>query len=272
MPALKDTEWRVLCVIVRQTLGWKVGEGRERKRTDWITRRQLKAKTHRHSEAISDAVDGLVCRRLVEVSDAAGHRLLTRHERRRNGRRLYYRLADAVMATLPKTKDPFSEIEHGFLKSEQGGVRKANTTKETLTKYTPYGGERDAARSPIEGKESLKRKPLPEPPNPDVKRFIRAYIEIFKCHTPSGDPPPIFWGKDGKLVKHLLKVYSYDRLVDLLNQFFQSDDEWIKKLPCSLGAFKAAIPKLLVAEKQVAVIERRDEVTGQWVKVREERL
>ena len=36
MPLLSDTEWRVLCVVVRQTLGWEDGQG-GRKREDWLT-------------------------------------------------------------------------------------------------------------------------------------------------------------------------------------------------------------------------------------------
>lgn len=270
MPTLKDTEWRVLCVIVRQTLGWQDSAGRgQRKERDWITRRQLKAKTHRQSAAISDAVDGLVQRGIVEVFNVAGNRLTTRQQRRRNGDKLYYRLSNAILATLRKTKQRISESEQRCLES---GVQKANTTKETGDKMSPDGGERMTSRSPAQRSQSAwgrKRTSL-EPPNPDVKRFLHTYIALFKQHTASGDPPPIFWGKDGKLVKQLLKAYSYDRLVDLLRQFFHSDDEWIRKTTYSIGAFQAAIGKLLVAER-MTVIERRDPATGQWVKMQEER-
>ncbi len=268
MPTLRDTEWRVLCVIVRQTLGWRDGAGRQRKQTNWLTHRQLKAQTGRDSEALSKAIDTLVRRGLIEVWDETGHRLMTPAARRGCRGRLFFRLRrDWVSSVISQSEMEQPKTEG---RSSESEVRKANTTKETQTKYPPDGGERGDAHSPAEGNTPLKRKPPPEPPNPDVKRFLRTYIAIFKKHTISGDPPPISWGKDGKLVKDLLKVYAYDRLVDLLRQFFHSDDEWIRKTTYSIGAFQAAIGKLLVAER-MTIIERRDPLTGRWVKVREER-
>ena len=65
MPSLKDSEWRVLCLIVRQTWGWKEGDGR--KHSDWITQKQMMRRTGRSSEALSRAVDALVRRGLIEV-------------------------------------------------------------------------------------------------------------------------------------------------------------------------------------------------------------
>jgi len=46
LPRLKDTEWRLLCVVVRQTLGWKNGKGR--KRRDWMSQSQLMKRTGRY--------------------------------------------------------------------------------------------------------------------------------------------------------------------------------------------------------------------------------
>ena len=66
MPLLSDTEWRLLCVFVRQTLGWEDGQG-GRKRADWLTQSQLKARTGRASEAVSRAIDGLVQKGLIQV-------------------------------------------------------------------------------------------------------------------------------------------------------------------------------------------------------------
>lgn len=239
MPTLRDTEWRLLCVVVRHTLGWRDGSQKgQRKASDWLTHRQLKAQTGRDSEAISKAVDALVKRGIIEVWSDTGKRLTTPHARRRCGGRLYFRLKPLV---------PKSEVS--TLESE---IRNPKTTKETQHKISPYGGKRA------------------ELPNPDVKQFIHIYIETFKRHTASGDPPPIAWGKDGALVKQLLRVYSYDRLVDLLQQFFASDDTWIRKLGYSIGAFRASIPKLLVAERVTATY-RRDPATRRWVKLHEER-
>ena len=75
MPLLKDTEWRILCVIVRQTLGWLEGAGNghkegDRKSRDWLTHSQLKQRTGRNSAAICKAVHSLVRRGLIVVYDS----------------------------------------------------------------------------------------------------------------------------------------------------------------------------------------------------------
>lgn len=94
MPALRDTEWRVLCVVVRQTLGWKEGKGRRRR--DWLSHSQLKRRTGRAGEAVSRAVDNLVRQGLLEVRDEKGHLLLTKEKRRRSMGRLSYALKERV--------------------------------------------------------------------------------------------------------------------------------------------------------------------------------
>ena len=42
MPALTDSEWRILCVVLRQTLGWTDGQS-GRKERDWITQSSFKS-------------------------------------------------------------------------------------------------------------------------------------------------------------------------------------------------------------------------------------
>ncbi len=51
MPRLRDTEWRLLCVLVRQTLGWQNKSEGGRKQRDWLTQAQLKKRTGRDSAA-----------------------------------------------------------------------------------------------------------------------------------------------------------------------------------------------------------------------------
>src|SRR4051812_27572085 len=53
MPLLSDTELRVLLVVTRSTLGWREGEGR--KESDWLSHRQLQARTGRSSAVVSRA-------------------------------------------------------------------------------------------------------------------------------------------------------------------------------------------------------------------------
>ena len=102
MPALGDTEWRVLCVVTRCTLGWVSPDGKGRKRRDWLTHSQLKRRTGRAGEAVSRAVDRLVRRGLIEVVDRKGSSIHTASERRRLRGRLYYGLSTAILS-LPRS-------------------------------------------------------------------------------------------------------------------------------------------------------------------------
>lgn len=158
MPTLKDTEWRLLCVIVRQTLGWQDKAGGRKKR-DWLTRAQLKTRTGRDSEALSKGLDALVKWRLVDVRNEQGQPLSTTRERRMARGRIYYALHPLL---LEKTKRIVSETELEQVRQEKGepapivpqpvvpqvvpqiarserksglvAAAKANGTKETLTK------------------------------------------------------------------------------------------------------------------------------------------
>jgi len=264
MPTLKDTEWRVLCVIVRQTMGWKTPQSGQRKTRDWLSQSQLQARTGRATEALSRAIDTLVRRRLVEVWNDQGEVLLTPQARRRYGGRLFFGLSTFLLNALRQTEQSGSQSEQPFTKIE---LRNANTTKETQTKhYLPNGRERHPGRSSIATKKSPVKQAHPtqtgiqhshtEPPNPDVRRFLYAYRTLFQEHTRRGEPPVIEWGKDGKLVKSLLKLYSYERLIDLLEQFFQSHDQWIRRTGYSLAAFKTVIGQLLVSEATRAPLPR----------------
>lgn len=168
MPELKDSEWRLICLIVRGTWGWRTSSG-ERKQSDWLTQRQLMKRTGRSSEAVSRAVDSLVRRGLIEVRDANGDLLRTPAERRRGGGRLYFsvqmttdwsgrkstfRKSEVVglepLMSNARAKKPLSCVERDGLKSEESpykidvlvsksGVRKANTTKEIGTKLLQKG-------------------------------------------------------------------------------------------------------------------------------------
>lgn len=93
MPTLRDTELRLLLVVVRQTRGWQDAPGSsQRKERDWLTQSQLMARTGRGSGAVAHAVEALVQAGLIEVQDRAGCALVTAGERRRHLGRLYYRL------------------------------------------------------------------------------------------------------------------------------------------------------------------------------------
>lgn len=123
MPQLRDTELRVLLVVVRQTLGWQVGKDPYlRKERDWLTQSQLMRRTGRASGAVARAVDALVQYGLIDVLDASEYPLHTPAERRRHLGRLYYRLHK------PGTEDGSDRIPRPQPKSEHA---KPNTTRKT---------------------------------------------------------------------------------------------------------------------------------------------
>lgn len=147
MPTLKDTELRVLLVVLRQTWGWRDGSGRFKAR-DWLTASQLRARTGRASESVSGAVDSLVRRGLIVVEDAAGRTLPTASHRRRHLGRLYYRLgpgmrfpeaggggaavdmwktSDACRPGKPKTTTETQNNKRGQESLRVGGWRRAGT-------------------------------------------------------------------------------------------------------------------------------------------------
>lgn len=89
MPRLRDTEWRLLLVVLRQTVGWVAQDG-GRKRADWLSHFQLKRRTGRSSAAVSRAVDVLVRSGLIIVRDSFGKALATPQDRRLSHSRLYF--------------------------------------------------------------------------------------------------------------------------------------------------------------------------------------
>ncbi len=135
MPTLRDTELRVLLVVVRQTLGWRDGpDPSRRKERDWLTQSQLMRRTGRASEAVSAAVDELVRAGLIEVQDRWGRPLVTLAERRRFLGKLYYRLRPELGKDCPC----LPESEHA----------KPNTTKETETQK--YRADQRIVDKPVE--------------------------------------------------------------------------------------------------------------------------
>jgi len=143
MPRLKDTSWRVLCVIVRQTLGWHDEISGLRKERDWLTRSQLKVRTGRNSEAIAQAIDTLVRQGYIIAQNNKGVILKTPQERRRNHGRIYYGLTEywrnqiglseyRKSEQLPMLAGSISRTSSRKTKLTTGG--KPNTTKEIETK------------------------------------------------------------------------------------------------------------------------------------------
>ncbi len=134
MPILRDTEFRVLMVVVRQTRGWQDGPHMsQRKERDWLTQSQLMGRTGRGSGAVAHAVEALVQAGLIEVQDRAGTPLKTAADRRRHLGRLYYRLGPASASV--EVKAAKSKASINMRKSiPKSAHAKSHTTKETENK------------------------------------------------------------------------------------------------------------------------------------------
>lgn len=116
MPKLSDTEWRVLVIIVRQTLGWQHRHSGKRRVRDSLSHRQLKERTGRQSAAISFAIEALSSNGLITVRDDKGLLLDSPRQRRRAKATLYFELAPWIHSfsteTLQKAQSRISETEN----------------------------------------------------------------------------------------------------------------------------------------------------------------
>ncbi|TEB15157.1 Bacteriophage replication protein O [Pelotomaculum sp. FP] len=100
-------------------------------------------------------------------------------------------------------------------------------------------------------KKTLKKNKVPNGtlnvlPNPAVKNVLLYYAEEFK--NKFGEDPVIDWGKDGKIIKDLLKPKSEEQLKAYLDAFFKSTDDWIRQSNYGIGVFKTQINKLIAEQ------------------------
>jgi hypothetical protein len=108
MPRLRDTEWRLLCVIVRETIGRRDSDGERRKRA-WLSQYLLKKTTGRESEAISRAIDVLCRSRLIEACDSLGRPMASSRARRRYQGRLRLSLHPAIQGEISQNRSSKTE-------------------------------------------------------------------------------------------------------------------------------------------------------------------
>jgi hypothetical protein len=144
MPRLRDVEWRLICVLVRQTLGWQTGDGKP-KQSDWLSHSQLRRRTGRSSSAISPAIEFLCRNRLVEIDDGQGNSLRTAFERRRHRGPLFFRL------NLEGLKHKQKRLR---LKKR---IHKSGTTINTLTKEAVVRNGKSIPESGIQRSERIQQ-------------------------------------------------------------------------------------------------------------------
>jgi len=82
----------------------------------------------------------------------------------------------------------------------------------------------------------------PAAPSP-VKIAIDYYHQKFRAKF--GEKPVIDGGKDGALMKKLVETFGETRLKELIDVFFEIDDEFIRNSGYTIGVFKSQINKLI---------------------------
>ena len=86
---LKPSETHVLLTIFRQTVGWIDHRTGGRKQRDWITNSQFQRKTGLSDKTVTQAIDSLIERQLIKVTDEYEN-VLYSPAQRRGKVRLYY--------------------------------------------------------------------------------------------------------------------------------------------------------------------------------------
>jgi hypothetical protein len=275
MPGLTDTAWRLLCVITRQTLGWKqvgsVEDSDERKTSDWLTHSQLIGRTGRSSEAVSRALGDLVAASLVEVHNEHGKLMPTPQARRRNGGRLYYRLSQNARAAARRfgrqsvEQKAAAGPEYSPTTSFERH-RKTGTTKENGDKELPEGRKLSTANDPKPGALWHEAKG----PNPNVKRFLRAYrrrVHQMRALRAVLGESPVTWERDSVVVARLLEQFDYGSLRANLEGFLQAQI-W-RRGAVTLPAFQKWVTQPKLQRKNH---KRRDGVRhGRWMQANQVR-
>ena len=139
----------------------------------------------------------------------------------------------------------------------------------SLRNYNYYQGERLKGRTPkrtpdvpqayppnkcIRNEESMSDKKT----DPDVKTFILEWVEIWSQKF--GKPYTPNWGKEGKLVKGMLRIHSLQELRELRQEFFRSDDSFVQSSDYSIGVFKTQLNKLITSRRLDPVEQAREEM------------
>ena len=128
MPSLTEAELKVLLVVIRQTLGWKDRHTGGRKQRDRITASQFGVKTGLSKRVITKAIDRLVQKGLVSVSDFHGVQLRSAFERKGKAYLFYSLTIPAHLTTETKAQSiPGSAHNVHHNKTKRKEARQSDT-------------------------------------------------------------------------------------------------------------------------------------------------
>jgi len=144
---MKDTELRVVMLVLRKTLGWTEDKDTGmRKHEDWISSEQLIKLTGRKTTAVSQALRHCITNGWVEARNKNGELLDTPDKRLRVGRsgKIFYRLGGTFLGSpvkrviKPEVKK-LKEVKDKPLKRKEFRLPR-ETYKEIADAYEKYKG------------------------------------------------------------------------------------------------------------------------------------
>ena len=138
MKKMKDTELRIVLIVIRATLGWELNHDTGMRKTeDWIAHSQLIEKSGRKRSAMSYAIESCIKQNWIEARSKAGDILNT--PKSRSGHKIYYRLGSiftlqtsANSAQVKNPKKPVQTLVVTSPKIAQEPVQRLHPTKETI--------------------------------------------------------------------------------------------------------------------------------------------
>lgn len=213
MKELSASAYKVISVIIRQTLGWILDKktGR-RKVSDWIAYSQFKEKTGLSVQTISNALQELEKNKYILVTDAYGNEL---PRDQRNGKKLYYRI------TFLETREVVPNLSN-FHRSTSLETRE---TKETLTKvFTKVNNDSPKGDRFVAG--SMKKKRAKPNECPNTVEGHKGCIQFISSLAKSrGVKFPAYAKQVGALHKMLASGYTFDDINDQIDAM-EEDRFW----------------------------------------------
>ncbi|MBX7227746.1 MAG: hypothetical protein K1X55_17050 [Chitinophagales bacterium] len=111
LPTLTLAEIRVLLVVIRQTFGWMDSKTHMRKVKDRMTYSYLLKKTGLYRSALPKAIQGLVEKQLLIITDIQGT-LLHEPHKRRGKPLLFYQFRQVSNMSIPRLKSHTTQVSN----------------------------------------------------------------------------------------------------------------------------------------------------------------
>lgn len=142
MKKMSDPELRVVMIVTRATFGWILDDkSGMRKEEDWISHSQMVERSGKSSRAISNAITSCIKNSWIEARDENGNILHEALQRRKHGKKIYYRLGNKFLGRAETIAsgakvEPSHVVPLTIANNDTKPSHVVLSTKETLTKET----------------------------------------------------------------------------------------------------------------------------------------